>query len=202
LQRLLGRQKVSATLDVYGDLCYEDLDAVAGRLVAATGGFGRVALGYRLTRSNFVVLRRALSNPSAPLIALINPSGDERSNEEISALPQFNEVDPRRYQMNRRLNSADVTQLAELYRGGKSMRELANKFGIHRVTVSRLLKQAGVELRNRGLAASEIDRAVELYAQGKCLTQIGEHFGVDHGTVWRQLRKRGVRMRNTHGRPT
>ena len=104
--------------------------------------------------------------------------------------------------MNRRLNSADVTQLAELYRGGKSMRELANKLGIHRVTVSRLLKQAGVELRNRGLAASEIDRAVELYAQGKSLTRIGEHFGVDHGTAWRQLRKRGVKMRNTHGRPT
>ncbi|WP_297795785.1 hypothetical protein, partial [Mycobacterium sp.] len=49
--------KVSATLDVYGDSCYEDLDAGAGCLDAARDGFGRVALGYRLTRSNSVELR-------------------------------------------------------------------------------------------------------------------------------------------------
>jgi len=104
--------------------------------------------------------------------------------------------------MNRRLSSTEVTQLVELFRGGKSMRELAHKFGIHRVTVSRLLERESVDRRNRGLAASEIDQAVELYAEGKSLARIGEHFGVDHGTVWRQLRKRGVKMRDTHGRPT
>jgi transposase len=104
--------------------------------------------------------------------------------------------------MNRRLSYTEVTQLVELYRGGNSMRELAHEFGIHRVTVSRLLKREGVELRNRGLAADEIDQAVKLYAEGKSLARIGEHFDVDHGTVWRQLRKRGVKMRDTHGRST
>jgi DNA-binding MarR family transcriptional regulator len=147
-----------------------------------------------------VVLRRALSNPSTPLVELINPSRDGWSNANIPAFPQANEVDPRCYQMNRRLSSAELTQLVELYRSGKSMRELAHQFGIHRVTVSRLLKREGVELRNGGLSADEIDHAVALYAEGKSLARIGEHFGVDHGTVWRHLKKRGVRMRDTHGR--
>ena len=81
------------------------------------------------------------------------------------------------------------------------MRDLAHKFGIHRVTVSRLLRLEGVELRIRGLTADEIDVAVELYGQGESLARIGEHFDVDHGTVWRQVRRRGVNMRDTHGRP-
>jgi transposase-like protein len=149
-----------------------------------------------------VVLRRALSNPRAPLIALINPARDGRSSAGVSAFAQPNEVDPRRYQMSRRLSSTEVTQLVELYRDGKSMRELAHKFGIHRVTVSRLLKGEGVERRNRGLTADEIERAVKLYAEGKSLARIGEHFDVDRGTIWRQLRKRGIKMRDTHGRPT
>ena len=103
--------------------------------------------------------------------------------------------------MNRHLSSAEVTQLVELYRGGKSMRELAHKFGIHRVTVSRLLKRQGVELRMRALDADQIDEAVKMYLSGNSVAQIGEHFGVDHGTVWRQVRRRGVKMRDSHGRP-
>ena len=103
--------------------------------------------------------------------------------------------------MNRRLSSAEVTQLVELYRGGKSMRELAHQFGIHRVTVSRLLKRQRVGLRKRGLDADQIDEAVKMYLSGNSVAQIGEHFGVDHGTVWRQVCRRGVKMRDSHGRP-
>ena len=81
------------------------------------------------------------------------------------------------------------------------MRDLAHKFGIHRVTVSRLLKRQRVGLRKRGLDADQIDEAVKMYLSGNSVAQIGEHFGVDHGTVWRQVCRRGVKMRDSHGRP-
>jgi len=109
-------------------------------------------------------------------------------------------VDLQNYRMHRRLSPTEQAQLVEQYQGGKNTYELARQFRIHRVTVSRMLKHAGVEMRNQGLSAEQIDAAADLYEEGNSLAKIGEHFGVDHGTVWRQLRKRGVKMRDTHGR--
>jgi hypothetical protein len=62
-------------------------------------------------KNPLVVLREAFSNPSAPLIALMTPPRNGWSNANISAFAQPNEVDPRRYPMNRRLSSTEVTQL-------------------------------------------------------------------------------------------
>jgi len=148
-----------------------------------------------------VVLREALSSECTPLAKLINLSKHRRSSEISSAFPQVNGVDLRRYQMNRWLTRAEGDRVVQLYRNGKSMRDLAHQFGVHPTTVSATLRREGVELRKRGLDAGQIDEAVNLYAAGNSLARIGDHFGVDHGTVWRQLRKRGVKMRDTHGRP-
>jgi hypothetical protein len=149
-----------------------------------------------------VVLREALSSQNNPLAKLISLSRDRRLIEVEPAFPRVNGVDPRLYQMNRQLSPAERSELVELYRSGKNTYELARQFGIHRVTVSRMLRHAGVEMRNQGLSAKQIDDAAKLYEEGNSLTRIGVHFSVDHGTVWRQLRKRGVKMRDTHGRPT
>lgn len=115
--------------------------------------------------------------------------------------PQVNEVKRQNYRMLRRLNLAERSELVELYRSGKNTYELGRQFGIHRATVSRTLKHAGVEMRYQGLSAEQIAEAANLYGAGNSLARIGEHFGVDHGTVWRQLRNQGVQMRDTHGRP-
>ena len=80
------------------------------------------------------------------------------------------------------------------------MTELAERYDIHRRTVSAILKWHGVPTRASGLSPEQIQHAVLLNAQGQSLAKIGKVLGVDAGTVPRRLREQGVQMRDTHGR--
>ncbi len=98
----------------------------------------------------------------------------------------------------RRLSEEERTSLAEDYRSGMTVYELAAKFGIDR---SKHLKRMGVDMRRQGLAEEQIDEAVRLYVEQRWSSvRIGEKLGVDHGTVWNRLRERGVSMRDIQGR--
>ncbi|MFV9455895.1 helix-turn-helix domain-containing protein [Rhodococcus sp. NM-2] len=59
-------------------------------------------------------------------------------------------------QIQRRLNTDEVTRLVERYQTGALIKELASEFGVNRQTVSKLLVRAGVPLRQRGLNASQV----------------------------------------------
>jgi hypothetical protein len=98
---------------------------------------------------------------------------------------------PRQYQ--RRLS---VTEIRKLIKANKHQVELAKQFGIHRLTVTALLRRHGVEQRPVGLTPTEIPEAASLYGQGWSLVRLGEAFGVDASTVWRALRAAGVVMRH------
>lgn len=102
--------------------------------------------------------------------------------------------------MLRKLSEDEVTNLAQRYRDGASTYELAERFGVHRVTVTGHLRRSGVRLRGQSMTETEVDRAAELYGQGWSTARIGQELGFDGGTVWRALRARGVRMRDSHGR--
>jgi hypothetical protein len=86
--------------------------------------------------------------------------------------------------------------LINAYEQQVPVKELAQRFGIHRLTVTALLQRNGVELRRSGLVASEIPRAAELYRQGWSLARLGASYGVDPTTVWRALCAAGVAMRS------
>ena len=51
-----------------------------------------------------------------------------------------------------RLNPDQAKELATAYRAGRTIKELAQRFGVHRTTVSTLLRRFGVEQRPRGLS--------------------------------------------------
>jgi hypothetical protein len=89
----------------------------------------------------------------------------------------------------------EVTELIKAYEQQETIKALAQRFDIHRVTVSALLRRHGVELRQTGLAPDEVDAAMHLYRQGWSLARLGTKFGVDSTTVWRALRVVGVVMR-------
>jgi hypothetical protein len=101
---------------------------------------------------------------------------------------------PRQYQ--RRLSVTEIRKLIKAYKHQDSVTELAKQFGIHRLTVTALLRRHGVEQRPVGLAPTEIPEAASLYGQGWSLVRLGEAFGVDASTVWRALRAAGVVMRH------
>jgi transposase len=89
----------------------------------------------------------------------------------------------------------EIRKLIKAYKHQDSVTELAKQFGIHRLTVTALLRRHGVEQRPVGLTPTEIPEAASLYGQGWSLVRLGEAFGVDASTVWRALRAAGVVMR-------
>jgi hypothetical protein len=78
------------------------------------------------------------------------------------------------------------------------VRDLAKKFGIHRLTVTAHLQRHSVGLRQSGLEPVEVQAAASLYLQGWSLARLGEKYGVDSTTVWRAMRAAGVTMRSPH----
>jgi transposase-like protein len=103
-------------------------------------------------------------------------------------------------QKQRRLMLEQQAELVCRYQVGAQMSYLAQHYGVHRSTVSAILKRHGVSTRQSGLSAEQVRQAVLLYAQGKSLAIIGNELGVDTGTVHNRLREQGVTMRDTHGR--
>ncbi|MDO3175911.1 helix-turn-helix domain-containing protein [Mycobacteroides abscessus] len=121
---------------------------------------------------------------------------------QVPLTPRFTADPPEPFKLSQRLKPDTIAEIVARYEAGEPSTALAAAVGISKGSVIRLLRNAGVCIRNQGLSVDQIAEAISLYANGKSLAYIGEHFGVDHGTVWRQLRKRGVKMRDTHGRET
>jgi hypothetical protein len=86
------------------------------------------------------------------------------------------------------------------YRGGKTIKELAGTYGVHRVTVASLLRRHGVELRQVGLTPEQVREACCLYPQGWSLALLADRYDVDDMTVRRYLLLAGVKMRTRNGR--
>lgn len=85
--------------------------------------------------------------------------------------------------------------MAESYRAGATVHELAGRFGPAHRTVSRMLRGQGVALRRQGLSPEQVDEAVRLYRSGWSLARIGQPMNVDPTTVLNRLRERRVQTR-------
>ena len=90
--------------------------------------------------------------------------------------------------------------MIQAYRQGVSVKHLGQRFGIHRVTVTALLRRQGTELRQSGLEPEAVPVAASLYRGGWSVAKLGARFGVDATTVWRVLRASGVVMRSRNER--
>jgi hypothetical protein len=128
---------------------------------------------------------------------LVSPDGrpvprSDRSTEQNEPSQPF--------KLDQRLKPEIVAGIVARYEAGEPSTAIAASFGMSKGSVIRLLREAGVFIRNQGLSDDQIAEAAQHYASGLSLAKIGPKFGVGHGAVWRQLTKRGVKMRDTHGR--
>jgi len=73
--------------------------------------------------------------------------------------------------------------------------QLADRHGCHRDTVSRLLKQNGVQVARRRMADEQVARAIELYQSGWSLREIAKELELSKSNVQCTLHKAGVKMR-------
>jgi hypothetical protein len=103
-------------------------------------------------------------------------------------------------QTQTRLDPCQSNALAMAYRNGKTIKELAQRYGVHRVTVVSLLRRHGVEPRQVGLTDMEVAEACRLYPEGWSLARLADRYDVDDMTVRRYLLLAGVKMRSPHER--
>jgi hypothetical protein len=106
---------------------------------------------------------------------------------------------PASRQANVRLDPYQANALAAAYRDGKTIKELAGRYGIHRVTAASMLRRLGVERRRTGLSDEQVDEARHLFSEGWSLARLAEQYDVDDMTVRRYLLLSGVVMRSPHG---
>jgi DNA-binding GntR family transcriptional regulator len=76
------------------------------------------------------------------------------------------------------------------YRAGKATTELAERFGIQRITVAAVLQRLGVELRQFGLSDEQVAEA----------RRLAQRYDVTDMTVRRYLLLAGVVIRSPHER--
>ncbi|MGW4126042.1 helix-turn-helix domain-containing protein [Nocardia sp. NPDC004711] len=103
------------------------------------------------------------------------------------------------FKLSQRLGQETIRQIVARYEAGEPSTALMSAFGLSKGSLLKVLRDAGVAMRNQGLSPEQINEAEQLYGAGWSLARIGEKLGVDHGTVWRRLKERGVPMRDAHG---
>lgn len=75
------------------------------------------------------------------------------------------------------LSAAEVDRLVDDYRSGASVNELAEGYGVRRVTVSAHLTRRGVSRRRPGLGVEEAAEAVKLHLGGDSMRSIARSMG-------------------------
>ena len=135
-----------------------------------------------------MVLHRSLSNPSAPLRSLIARS--QRKAHSLIARPerpsrrdQRGPVATQALKSQTRLSYPQRQKLIDAYASGMPVKQIAEHFGVHRTTITKIVTSAGVKVRNQPLASSTRDEARHLYDVGRSLAQVAEQLGVSASAV-------------------
>ncbi len=140
----------------------------------------------------------ALSTADTNKWATLLNRGSSTPDSEITRF-DYERTGPIR-QRQKRLSEAQALLMANKYKNGETVYQLAREFGISRHTVSERLKKAGVAMRGQSPGVEIVDSMVFLYESGLSLEAVGNRVGASPGTVRRYLITLGIRMRDSHGR--
>ncbi|GAA1227052.1 MULTISPECIES: TniQ family protein [Microbacterium] len=95
------------------------------------------------------------------------------------------------------------SELVDEYRSGRALKDLASDSGVGRSVISRVLKEAGIELRPAHAPRQVVvddDRIRVDYQNGRTLEAIARELGCSESTVARRLRLLDVQLRARGGR--
>jgi DNA-directed RNA polymerase specialized sigma24 family protein len=102
---------------------------------------------------------------------------------------------PQVHKLTQRLTAETVRALQHAYRGGASLAELQEQFGLSRGSVQRLLRERGVRRRRKSLSDADLAVLVERYEDGLTVREIAAEQGLAKTTVQDALARSGVAMR-------
>lgn len=90
------------------------------------------------------------------------------------------------------LTASEVDRLVDDYLGGTTVNELADRYGVHRATVSAHLTRRGAQRRRPGLGVEEAAEAVKLHLGGISMRAIARTMGVDRKAIRVVLVQAGI----------
>lgn len=118
--------------------------------------------------------------------------------EAYRSLPS--EPAPTTHKLDQRLTPELIAELAAAYESGLSTNKLMRQYDLSKGSVLKLLREAGVKLRNQGIpneAAAEVTR---LYVEQEWSSlRIGDRYGCDGETVRKFLKRHNVQIRPRNG---
>lgn len=152
---------------------------------------------------------RGRRNPAAPERWVVQTGASSKQAVQVRRLSaelsdvlrqvrQQEDRRPRRGQ--RRLTAEQVTQLVGEYQAGRRVKDLAASWRVHRDTISRLLRDAGVEPRFEGITAVQVSEAVQLYEDGWSIRRLAAQYDRSYELVRRALLRAGVELRPPNGK--
>lgn len=93
------------------------------------------------------------------------------------------------------LRPEQVASLVTEYEQGVPVRELTERYNVHRTTVTEHARRNGLSLHRRSLDEDERVKVAGLYEDGLLTGMIAERLGVSTGAVRIALTKEGVEVR-------
>lgn len=132
-----------------------------------------------------MVLRRSFSNHSKALGALISRA--LRSSRPLAARhrPTLRSdargpVAENSSQSQTRLSFPNRAKVVVDYQRGDAVKDIAARYGIHRATVTEVLRRAKVPTRRYGLPEPVRKEAARLYTQGLCIRAVADCLGISY----------------------
>ena len=135
-----------------------------------------------------VHLRRCFSNPREPLRTLVRRvlRGSKVHLSRTQSTRHHDERGPlARYSRGPQtgLNVANRKKLVAGYAAEVPVKELAERFGVHRATVNRIAAQAGLQARRVPLSEQRQAEAARLYGEGLTLREVAAKLGTGKDAV-------------------
>ena len=151
-----------------------------------------------------MVLRRSLTNPSVPLKTLISRTLRSKrplavSQDRSHRSDQRGPVASNGLKSQTRLSYPNRQKLLDAYVSGMPVKQIAERFGVHRTTITQIAASAGVAMRNQPLSPAVQEEAGRLYDSGLSLAQVAEQLRVAPSAVRTAVLATGRAMR-TAGR--
>ena len=135
-----------------------------------------------------VHLRGCFSNPRSPVKTLIRSvlRGSSGRRARLQATRHHDERGPvAEYSRGPQtgLSAANRQELAAGYASGVPVKELAERFGVHRAKVNRVAAQAGLQARRVPLSEQRQTDAARLYSEGLTLREVAAKLGTGKDAV-------------------
>ena len=151
-------------------------------------------------RHHIVVLRGSFSNPLPPLKSLISRVLRGKKplvgrHHPTVRTDSRGPVVRNSLQSQTRLSFPNQTQVVVDYLDGIPVKEIAARFHIHRETVHKINRRAGVSPRPRGFPDSIRREAARLYSEGLTIEQVAETLNIGREATRTGILACGVTLR-------